>query len=414
MDKVIGIIDLKSFYASCECAARHLDPFSTPLVCCDPYRSENSVVMSVTPYLKEKYGVPNVCRKGDLPQVKGLIFAQPRMSYYLTLSARVGSIFLDYLAREDIHVYSVDESFLNLGPYLSLYGCPAEELIKRIQDDIHDRLGLVATAGLGPNMFLAKLALDNEGKKRPPYLARWGYEDVETKLWGIKKLTDIWGISSGISSHLYRIGIRSVKELAMAPLSLLKKEFGIMGDQLHDLAWGRDKSDIERPYTPKETSLSLGQTLMRDYRKDEGRLILREMTDDLARRLRKSGALASRISLFVSYARGSAPFAKERMLPIATDDTASLYEELLSLYETGVYEIPIRGISISFGRLSRSSYEQGSLFLAPEEARKRRRLNASIDSIKDRYGLDSVLRCSALLKASTAKERHGQIGGHKR
>src|SRR5574344_2532946 len=149
MDKVIAVIDLKSFYASCECACRHLDIFQTPLVCCDPYRSSSSVVMSATPYLKKKYGIPNVCRRRDLPLVPGMIYAVPRMSFYLQMSAKVNSIFLDYIAEEDLHVYSVDESFLNLGPYLNLYGCSAETIIQRIQQRIADELGLVATAGIG-------------------------------------------------------------------------------------------------------------------------------------------------------------------------------------------------------------------------------------------------------------------------
>ena len=152
MERIVAAIDLKSFYASCECACRHLDIFTTPLVCCDPYRSSSSIVMSATPYLKKKYGIPNVCRRRDLPVVPEMIYAVPRMSYYLQMSAKVVSIFLDFVAEEDLHVYSVDESFLNLGPYLNLYRCTPEELVARIQRTIKKKLGLVATAALGPNM----------------------------------------------------------------------------------------------------------------------------------------------------------------------------------------------------------------------------------------------------------------------
>ena len=148
MKRTIAVIDLKSFYASCECACRHLDPFSTPLVCCDPYRSGSSVVMSVSPFLKERYGIPNVCRRRDLPDIDGMIYAIPRMSYYLKVSAKVLSIFLDYVALEDIHVYSVDESFLDLTSYLSYYRCSPETIVKRIQGDIKRKLGITATAGI--------------------------------------------------------------------------------------------------------------------------------------------------------------------------------------------------------------------------------------------------------------------------
>lgn len=413
MEKVIAIIDLKSFYASCECSARGLDPFSVPLVCADPSRGESSVVMSVSPFLKNKYGVPNVCRKRDLPKVKGMIFAQPRMSFYLQMSARVNSIFLDYIAREDLHVYSVDESFLNLTPYLSLYKREPRDIVGGIQKRIHDELGLTATSGIGPNMFLAKLALDNEGKKKAPYLAIWDEKDVENKLWGIKDLSDIWSIGDRTAAHLKRIGIRSVKDLASAQSSLLEKEFGVIGDQLHDLANGIDESDIESLYVPKETSISLGQTLMRDYSKSEGRLILKEMCDDLLYRLRKSGMMASKVSLFVGYSAGYGGLSKQTSLPYPSDDFDDIYEAFSSLYEKGVNELPIRGIHLSLGRLRDGDFEQTSFFFDEEEREEKRALYRSLDSIKETFGKNSVLRCSSLLAHSTAKNRHTQIGGHK-
>lgn len=414
MEKVIAIIDLKSFYASCECSARHLDPFSTPLVCCDPYRGDGTIVMSASPYLKSRYGVPNVCLRKDLPQIRGMIYAVPRMSYYLMMSARVVSIFLDFVAKEDLHVYSVDESFLNLGPYLNLYGLPVEDIVKQIQKRINEELGLVATCGIGPNMILAKLALDNEGKKKPPYIARWDYEDVPTKLWKISPITKIWGIAGGISSHLSRIGIRSVESLAKAPLPLLEKEFGIMGEQLHNLANGIDGSDIEEKYEPLNKALSQGQTLMRDYSKDEALLLLREMNDDLSRRLRQSGQLANKVSLWVGYSGPYGAFSQERSLLVSSDDTDELFLAIKEIYVREVEELPIRNLSISYGNLKNSDYKQGCLFLEPLAQRKREQLTEAIDAIKDFYGPSSVLRCSSLLKASTIKTRHEQIGGHRK
>lgn len=413
MEKVIAIIDLKSFYASCECSARHLDPFSTPLVCADANRGPNTIIMSATPYLKKKYGVPNVSRVKDLPKIKGLIYATPRMAFYLQMSARVVSIFLDYVAKEDLHVYSIDESFLNLGPYLSLYSRTPEEIVTEIQARIYKELGLIATAGIGPNMFLAKLALDNEGKKEPPFLARWTYQDVPTKLWNITPITKIWSINTGTASHLSRIGINSIKSLARAPLEMLKSEFGVMGEQLHCLANGIDDSDIQEAYVPKERNLSLGQTLWKDYSKKEASLLVLEMCDDLTRRLRKSGMMARKVSLFVGYKNGGGAYSKERSLPFPTDDNEELFESLIDLYENGVSELPIRGLSISFGSLVYSDYEQTSLFFATERRQENKKLNASLDAIKEMYGKNSVLRCSSLLKESTTRIRHEQIGGHK-
>lgn len=413
MEKVIAVIDLKSFYASVECACRHLNIFTTPLVCCDPYRSSSSVVMSVTPYLKEKYGVPNVCRRRDLPEIPGMIFAVPRMAYYLSVSARVVDIFLDYVAEEDLHVYSVDESFLNLGPYLSLYDKSPEEIVKDIQRRIKDELGLLATAGIGPNMFLAKTALDNEGKKKPPFLARWTEKDVKEKLWKIKPISKIWSIASGTESHLARIGIRSMEELAKADLSFLQREFGIMGKQLKDLANGIDESDIEVKYVPKNTSLHSGQTLPRAYSVKEVALLLREMSDELSYRMRRGGGTTSKVALGINYENGVG-YAKERALPFPIDDSESLYTALMELLKEAKGNLPIRGLYITYGHISYQKERQLPLFVDSDTFIKREALTRQIDKVRSMYGKDAIMRCSSLKEGSTLKQRHGQIGGHKR
>ena len=415
MEPVYAVIDIKSFYASCECADRGLDIFTTPLAVVDTSRSVNSIVMSVTPYLKKKYGVSNVSRRGDLPAIPDLICATPRMAYYVEISAKVVSIFLDFIDEEDLHVYSIDESFLYLSPYLQLYQCSAEELVARIQSRIKQELGLLATAGLGPNMFLAKACLDNEGKKAPPYCSYWGYADVETKLWGIKRLTDLWGISTGISSHLLRIGIRTIEALAKASIELLRKEFGIMGLQLHDLANGIDCANIREPYIAKETSLSQSQVLMKDYSPAQARLILREMTDDLCVRLRRAGCKTRLVSCFCAYSdiAISPSFSHQAKLDIATDDNDLLYEAIMRLFNRYVIACPIRVLGIGFGKLSLATQQQYSLLESTSSQEKNKKLWQKIDILNDRYGKNAVLRASSLLPYSTIKERHGQIGGHK-
>ncbi len=410
MEKVIGIIDLKSFYASCECAARHLDIFKTPLVCCDPYRSESSVVMSVTPYLKEKYGIGNVCRKRDLPDIPNMIFAVPRMSYYLQMSTKVVAIFLKYVSIEDLHVYSVDESFLNLGPYIKLYGS-AERIIKLIQNEIKDKLGLVATAGIGPNMFLAKIALDTEGKKKEPYLARWTYDDVEKKLWKIKPIDKIWSIASGTKNHLARIGINCIESLAKADVNLLKKEFGIMGVQLKNLANGIDESDIREKVIPINPSLSNGQTLIHPYKVKDCELLLREMNDDLSERLRRNGYLAKKVGVWAS--RKTSVYSKEYSLPYPSESPSELFEYIREAFYDHIGTEDIYALGISYGNLTTSSLLQSSFLRDPESLKKERDLNVTLDKIRDAYGRNSVLRCSSLLKSSTIKTRHTQIGGHR-
>ena len=409
MERIIGIIDIKSFYASCECSARHLDIFSTPLVCCDPYRSDSSVVMSVTPFLKEKYGCKSVCRKRDLPKVPGMIFAVPRMSYYLQVSSKVVSIFLKYVSTEDLHIYSVDESFLNLGPYIKMYGS-AEKMIQIIQKDIHDSLGLCATAGIGPNMFLAKIALDNEGKKKKPYLARWTYDDVEKKLWKIKPIDKIWSIANGTKNHLARIGINNVESLAKADLSLLLKEFGVMGNQLKNLANGIDESDMHEQVEIKNPSLSLGQTLKKPLSQNECDLLIREMVDDLSIRLRHGNFMTQKIGVFASFELGG--INKERMLPFPTESPSKLYSYIHELFFEEKREGKIFALGISFGKLSNSNVEQ-LLLLDNDSLIREKKLNVTLDKIRGTYGRNSVLRCSSLLSNSTIKERHNQIGGHR-
>lgn len=410
MEKVIGIIDLKSFYASCECAVRHLDIFKTPLVCCDPYRSESSVVMSVTPYLKERYGVSNVCRKRDLPTIPGMIYAVPRMSYYLQVSSYVVSIFLKYVSHEDLHVYSVDESFLNLGPYIKMYGSP-ERMIQLIQQEIFNRLGLIATAGIGPNMFLAKIALDNEGKKKKPFLAHWTYEDVPTKLWKIKPIDKIWSIAEGTKNHLARIGINNLEGLAKANSKLLEREFGVMGLQLKNLANGRDDSDIREKVIPLNPSLSNGQTLRKPLSPNECVLLLREMTDELAIRLRKENYLAGKIGVWANMENGS--YSKEMTIPYPTDSTKELFQGVQHAFFEKIPCEKIYGLGISFGKLSKKQQVQLSLFEDVFQKEKEERFDDVMDKIRETYGRNAIFRCSALLENSTIRQRHMQIGGHR-
>ena len=410
MEKVIGIIDLKSFYASCECAVRHLDIFKTPLVCCDPYRSESSIVMSVTPYLKERYGVSNVCRKRDLPTIPGMIYAVPRMSYYLQVSSYVVNIFLKYVSYEDLHVYSVDESFLNLGPYIKMYGSP-ERMIQLIQQEIFNRLGLIATAGIGPNMFLAKIALDNEGKKKKPFLAHWTYEDVPTKLWKIKPIDKIWSIAEGTKNHLARIGINSLEGLAKANSKLLEREFGVMGLQLKNLANGRDDSDIREKVIPLNPSLSNGQTLRKPLSPNECVLLLREMTDELAIRLRKENYLAGKIGIWANMENGS--YSKEMSILYPTDSTKELFQGVQHAFFEKIPCEKIYGLGISFGKLSKKQQVQLSLFEDVFQKEKEERFDDVMDKIRETYGRNAIFRCSALLENSTIRQRHMQIGGHR-
>ena len=413
MEDCYAVIDLKSFYASCECASRGLDPFTTPLIVADPTRTEATIIMSATPYLKKLFTVPNVCRVKDIPKIPDLIFAQPRMAYYVETSAKVVSILLDFFDFEDIHVYSVDESFVYLTPYIKLYGKTPIEIVKMVQKRIMDELGILATSGIGPNMFMAKVCLDNEGKKRPPYYAQWTKDDVQTKLWKIHPLTSIWGINVGISSHLARIGIRDMKSLATYDGELLEKEFGIIGLQLKDLANGIDVANIREKYIPKEKHLNIGQTLIRDYSKPGARIVLKEMCDDLCLRLRLSQQKTGCVSVYVSYSGSvGGAFAKQCSLDIASDNNDVLFATIARLYDKYVIDAPIRRLGISFDKLTPYHFKQLSIF-EEENGERSDEYYKAIDTIQSKYGKNAVLRMSSLLEDSTVKERHGQIGGHK-
>lgn len=412
MEKAIGVIDMKAFYAFVECIDRDLNPFTTPLAVCDPTRGDGTIVLSVSPYLKSR-GVPSRCRRRELPNMKGLILAQPRMAFYVQKSAEIVSIVLDFVGEDDIHVYSIDELFINLGPYLKMYDCTPKELVMKIQKAITDKTKLVTTAGVSYNMLMAKVALDTDAKKKPPFIAEWTEKDIKTKLWKIKPLSKMWGISSGYERKLNALGIFSVGDLARTDKYLLKKKFGIMGEQLWEHANGIDNTDLRDKYIPEETSLSLGQVLMRDYNVKEAKLILKEMNDDLCSRMRKHHQKTSRLSLMIIYSAGvGGGFAHQVSLDYPTDDTELIFKDLERLYDLYVSNQPIRRINISFSKLTDSEYEQLSLFESEVDSYEREMLQAVMDELKDKYGKNIVLRASSLLDESTAIERHNQIGGH--
>jgi len=409
----IVVIDLKAFYAFVECVERQLDPFTTPLVVCDKARGPGTIVLSVSPYLKSM-GVPSRCRSFELPKLDNMVYAVPRMSLYLKKSAEVVSVFLDYVGEDDLHVYSIDEAFLNVAPYLSLYKCTAKELAARIIKSVKKKTGLVATAGIGPNLFLAKSALDNEAKNAPDRMAEWNYNDVPSKLWPLKPLSKMWGISTRLEARLNNIGLFSVGDLAQANKDLVVHYFGVMGEELWNHANGIDDAHIRDKYVAKESGISIGQTLMRDYSKEEMPIVLREMNDDLCLRLRLEKKLTGVVHLFVGYSDTTTygGFSHQASLLRPTDDSDEIFGALLHLFEKHAENQPIRNVGFSLGKLANPCYEQIDLFISPEEQDKKRRLQNTLDEIKARYGSNAVLRATALMKASTAIERHERIGGH--
>lgn len=414
MNSHIAVIDMKAFYSFVECVERGLNPFTTPLAVVDESRGEGTIVLSVSPYLKAM-GVPSRCRKRELPLLKDMVYAVPRMSLYIEKSAEIVSIVLDFVAEDDIHVYSIDELFVNLTPYLKMYNCTPKQLVRKIQKTIYNRTKLVATAGIGDNMLMAKLALDLDGKNKPPYISEWGQKEIEEKLWKVTPLSKMWGISIGYERKLNNLGIFTVGQLAHSNKAFLKEKFGVIGEQLWEHANGIDNTDIRKKYIPQENSFTLGQILHEDYTPQEAKLLIKEMNDDLCNRLRNHNLKAGSVSLAIrfDYETGGG-FARQVKLDYPTDDTDLIYDDLIKLFNKYIGNNLTRGIHISFGKLCASGYDQLSLFEDNKTSLERKALNKVMDEVKNRYGSNSVLRASSLLEKSTAKERHNQIGGHKR
>ena len=265
-DRIYICIDLKSFYASVECRERGLDPMTTNLVVANPERTDKTICLAVSPVMK-KLGVSGRCRVFEIPKGLEYVMAPPRMQLYIDYSAEIYSIYLKYIAKEDIHVFSIDEVFMDVTDYLSMYQMTAKELSVRIMQDVLDSTGITATCGIGTNLYLAKIALDIQAKHVEDHIGILDEERYRKLLWNHRPLTDFWRIGSRIARQLERVGIHTMGEIAHADTSMLYRLFGIDAELLIDHAWGRETTTIPdiKNYKPKTNSISRGQGLPCDY-----------------------------------------------------------------------------------------------------------------------------------------------------
>ena len=301
-------IDLKTFYASVECADRGLDPFTTNLVVADPDRGPTTICLAVSTAMK-KLGVRNRCRVFEIPQGIDYIKARPRMRHYMEVSARIYGIYLTYVSPQDVHVYSVDECFIDVTPYLKLYGMTPRAFARELMGAVRSQTGICATAGIGTNLFLAKVALDVTAKHVGDGIGALDEETFRRKIWPHRPITDIWGIGPGIARHLERYRVYDLMGVAALNERILYREFGINAEYLIDHAHGREPCTIAdiHAYRPATTSLANGQVLSRDYTFEEARTVVREMVDTSVLDLVARHVIASGISLSVGYGRGAAP-----------------------------------------------------------------------------------------------------------
>lgn len=408
-------IDMKCFYASVECAERGLNPFETNLVVADVTRGKNALCLAISPRMKA-LGVRNRCRLSEIPPGTEYIIAPPRMQLYIEYAADIYGIYLNYFAPEDMHVYSIDECFIDATRYMSGYQHP-RELAGRLMNLIAEGLHIPSTAGIGTNLYLAKVALDITAKHAPDHMGLLTEELYREQLWEHRPITDFWGIAKGKSARLEKCGILTMGDVARAPVELLCKLFGVDAELLIDHAWGRESctmADI-KSYRSKNHSVSFSQILPRDYSADEARTVLREMILHGTQELMRRGVISARLSIGIGYSKGVIPWSHGSVRL----DSASASEQLfrpraLSLYDTLVQrEYKIRQLGLSFEDTVDESCQGYDFFTDWESVEREKAREKAVLALQERYGRNAVLRGTSLLPEGTQRERNGMIGGHR-
>ena len=453
-------IDLKSFYASVECVERGLNPFKTNLVVADPTRSKSTICLAITPAMKA-LGIKNRCRIHEIPDCVKYITAMPRMQLYMDYSAKIYGIYLRYVSKEDIHVYSVDECFIDVTNYLQLYHLTAKEMAVKLMQAVMEETGITATAGVGTNLYLAKIAMDIVAKHVDDHIGILDEFSYREQLWDHKPLSDFWRIGSRTEKKLAGYGIHTMGDIAMASLrseDWLYKMFGIDAELLIDHAWGYEPCTMEmvKAYKPEMNSVCAGQVLHCPYDFEKAKLVVKEMTDQMVLDLVDKKLVTDQIVLTVGYDIENLNNADRKKqyhgevtidrygrripkhahgttnLKRQTSSTKMITDAVIELYDRIVdRNLLVRRINITANRLVDESsvkkeevYEQLDLFTDYEAQRKKqeeeeaalnreKRMQEAMLSIKKKFGKNAVLKGMNLQEGATARDRNEQIGGHK-
>ncbi|WP_394991781.1 Y-family DNA polymerase [Streptococcus alactolyticus] len=433
----IAFVDMKSFYASVECVDRGLNPLHTSL--CVMSRADNStgIILASSPMFKKVFGKSNVGRSYDLPfdiktskfsyqnawrqgievtpkyksfiehWAKWTLIVPPRMDRYIEKNLEIQHIFQNYAAPNDIYPYSIDEGFIDLTSSLNYFikdktmsrKAKLDNLSAILQRDIWRETGIYSTVGMSnSNPLLAKLALDNEAKKTVTMRANWSYEDVESNVWAIPSLTDFWGIGSRTEKRLHKLGINSIKELANCDPTLLKKEFGKVGLQLWFHANGVDESNVHVPYQPKSHGLGNSQVLHRDYQNQrEIEVVLAEMAEQVAIRLRKAHKKATIVSIHVGYSNIEMKKSINAQMKIEPANlTKTMVNHVIGLFRSKYDSGAVRQIGVSYSGFVDESYGLISLFDDVETIEKEEKLQTAIDSVREQFGFLAIQKASPL------------------
>lgn len=415
MYKMYLCIDLKSFYASVEAVERGLDPFKANLVVADQSRGRGAICLAVTPALKN-LGVKNRCRLFEIPEKIKYITAKPRMKYYMDYSAHIYSIYLRYISKEDIYVYSIDECFFDVTSYLDLYNKTPREMAKMLMDAVYRETGISASAGIGTNLFLAKVALDVTAKHSDDRVGFLNEEEFKKRIWHHKPITDIWNIGEGTAKRLEKYGIYDLYGVAHADEKKLYKEFGVNAEFLIDHSKGIEPCSIAeiKSYTPESESFSNSQILFEDYEFEDALLALKEMVDLLALELIDKGMLTNSISLWVGYSGKTGRTAGgTRKLENYTNSAVKLTADFERFFrEKADKSMLIRKLTVGFNNLSESEYVNLDFFSDYEAEEKELKKQKAILDIKKKYGKNAVLKGMNLQKKATTPIRNRLIGGH--
>ena len=449
MNKVYIAIDLKSFYASVECVERGLDPLTARLVVADESRTDKTICLAVSPTLKA-LGIPGRARLYEVKQkAKDFIIAKPRMAYYISYSTRIYNVYLKYIAEEDMHVYSIDEVFIDATPYLKTYKCTARELAMKIIREVLKETGVTATAGIGTNMYLAKVAMDIVAKHAKPdkdgvRIAELDEMSYRRKLWEHRPLTDFWRVGRGYAKRLESAGIYTMGDIALCSEKdedFLYKMFGVNAELLIDHAWGWEPCEISdiREYRPKNNSFSSGQVLKEPYDYKKALVVAQEMAEEVGLNLLRRGLVTDQVVLTVGYDKSSlAGYSGEtkpdfygRLVPkhahgtynlkTASASTSEIVKAVTEIFESQVSpELTIRRIMINVNHVVREkdfekSLKQLELFDVEEkkDLKKEKRANEAVLAIKKRYGKNAILKGINFEEGATGRERNAQIGGHR-
>lgn len=449
----IAFIDMKSFYASVECVKRGLHPLNTSLCVMSRADNANGLILSASPAFKKAFGKSNVGRSYELPfdiETRKFNYKQiekqqrritrdyirfiefwaaktfivpPRMALYIEENLKIQKILQNYAAPNEICPYSIDEGFIDLSKSLNYFikdkSLSKYEKLDRlcaiIQNDIRKNTGIFSSIGMSnANPLLAKLALDNEAKHTRNMRANWSYQDVESKVWGIPNLIDFWGIGERTARRLQKLYIFSVKDLANSNPDQLKREFGIMGVQLWFHANGVDESTLSKPYTPISKGIGNSQILPRNYiKQDEIEIILLEMAEQVAVRLRRIHKKAGTVAIHIGFSREENISSINTSMKIfPTQSTKELGEHVLSLFQKKYTGGAVRNIGVRYDNLTEEDYSIFTLFDNVQAIEKQRNLEKAVDNIRDRFGYLAVQKATSLLKGSRVIERSKLIGGH--